>query len=224
MVPLTIFVDMDDVLENLTDAWCRILDERYETGITSADLKHWDMTDNFPGLLPTQIFGVLEEPSFWDTVEPLPDAVEKMERLILSGHRVYVATASTLFTIQHKIERVLFRYFTFLTWENVIIVQDKSLLNGDVLIDDAPHNLVNGSFAKILFTRPHNASVDAFEAGFLRANNWKEVYDLICTYASENFMQYGANRKEAYEKILKSTCRNGSNSTLDSSFKTIMEV
>ena len=36
---------------------------------------------------------------------------------------------------------------------------------GDVLIDDGPHNLVNGPYFRILFDQPHNRGIDEKKYG-----------------------------------------------------------
>lgn len=53
-------------------------------------------------------------------------------------------------------DNVLFRYFPMFTWDDVIITAHKQLINGDVLVDDGVHNLVGGSYEKLLMDAPHN--------------------------------------------------------------------
>ena len=56
------------------------------------------------------------------------------------------------------------------------------MVRGDVLIDDAPHNLVGGEYAKILFDRPHNRSFDHVANDALRVNTWEEIDQVIHSY------------------------------------------
>ena len=83
-------------------------------------------------------------------------------------------------------ERVLFKYFPFLTWNDVIITSHKQLVNGDVLIDDGIHNLEGGNYFKILMTAHHNKKYDAEANGMLRVGTWAEVYSAITALAEED--------------------------------------
>lgn len=83
-------------------------------------------------------------------------------------------------------ERVLFKYFPFLTWNDVIITSHKQLVNGDVLIDDGTHNLEGGNYFKILMTAQHNKKYDAEANGMLRVETWAEVYSAITLLAEED--------------------------------------
>lgn len=49
-------------------------------------------------------------------------------------------------------EKVILKYFPFLSWKNVIITSSKKMIKGDVLIDDGIHNLLDGDYKKILMT------------------------------------------------------------------------
>ena len=80
-----------------------------------------------------------------------------------------------------KVERLL-ELFPFLDWEHIIFACNKQMVRGDVLIDDAPHNLVGGEYAKILFDRPHNRSFDHVAHDALRVNTWEEIDQVIHSY------------------------------------------
>ena len=84
-----------------------------------------------------------------------------------------------------KLEKVLFRYFPFFTYNDVIITTQKKLICGDVLVDDAPHNLENGNYIRILMNAPHNRFFDEKSIGAARACDWDTVFRLISEYACE---------------------------------------
>ncbi len=96
-----------------------------------------------------------------------------------------IVTASTYVTIKAKAEKVLFRYFPFLTWDDVIVTSRKQLINGDVLVDDGVHNHYGGSYRKILMDAMHNQGIDESEIGAVRVMNWDEAYIEICKIANE---------------------------------------
>ena len=182
---MTILVDMDDVLETLIEGWVEYLNDHYGTSVTSDDINDWDMTLAFPTLTPEQVYSAELDDSLWDRVGPKQGAREALEKMIADGHEIYIVTATYYQTLKAKMENVLFKYFPFITWDNVIITSNKQMVMGDVLIDDGPHNLVGGTYKKILFDVNHNRSFDEKSVGAIRAHNWDEVYDIVCKMANE---------------------------------------
>ena len=95
------------------------------------------------------------------------------------GHEVYIVTATEPEHVEEKMNGLLFRYFPFLSWNQVIITGRKQLIRGDVLIDDGIHNLEGGEYKKILFTAPHNRYYDAEGNGMIRVSSWDEIVGII---------------------------------------------
>lgn len=176
---LDILVDMDDTIEHLLNAWVEYLNARHGTSVKVDDIYDWDLTIAFPTLTKEQVFAPLVEDEFWETVEPIDGAAEVLEWAMNEGHNVYIVTASTYHTIKSKMENVLFKYFPFISWSQVIIAYNKQMISGDMLIDDAPHNLENGRYVKVLMTAPHNRNYDAARNHMIRVHNWAEVKDCI---------------------------------------------
>lgn len=172
---MTILVDMDDTIEQLLHAWVRAVNEKYQQSACYEDIISWDVSAAFPELTWEQVYGVTFEPGFWKTVDPIPGAAEVLQRLMRDGHDVYIVTATPYQSVQEKMDDLLFRYFPFLSWDQVIITRNKQLIRGDVLIDDGVHNLEGGNYVKILMTAPHNRDYDAEANGMIRVRNWEEI-------------------------------------------------
>ncbi len=66
-------------------------------------------------------------------------------------------------------------------WSHVIVTSNKSLVKGDVLVDDGLHNLYEGSYIKVLFDKPWNREVDKDKLTDIihRIHNWDEIVKLI---------------------------------------------
>lgn len=182
MKKLTLLVDMDDVLKNLVECWTSVLNQRYGTSVREEDVTSWYIADFFPFLTKEQIFGVLHEHGFWESLSPMQNAPEVLERLISDGHTVRVVTASHYLTVPHKINRLLTLY-PCLSWEDVIVASDKRCIMGDVMIDDGVHNLELTACRKLLFDRPHNRSFHEQEHGMVRVHSWNEIYAEITKIA-----------------------------------------
>lgn len=176
---LTILVDMDDTIENLAEAWVAYLNARHQTSTNLSDITDWDISKAFPTLTKEQVYVPLFEDAFWSWVKPMEGASESLQKLIADGHTVLIVTTSNYQTLAAKMEQVLFHYFLFLTWNDVIITAHKQLIKGDVLIDDGIHNLEGGDYFKILMTAPHNRCYDADKNRMYRVTSWSETYSVI---------------------------------------------
>lgn len=173
---LTILIDMDDTIENLLEVWVKTLNKTYGTNVTLDMIRSWDIKSYFPELSRNQIFGMLDYKSFWNQLDPLPGAMQNIANLIMDGHNVYIVTASHHDTVAAKLKGFLFKYFPFISTDHVIIASHKQMIKGDVLVDDAPHNLIGGSYAKILKSAPHNRDFDESEYDIVRCDTWDEIY------------------------------------------------
>lgn len=184
MKRLTILVDMDDTIEDLLGAWVSYLNTKYGTSVQKDEVTQWDISQAFPMLNKTQVYEPLYLDSFWRSVKPIDGAAETLQKLMANGHRVLIVTTSAYQTLYTKMEEVLFRYFPFLTWNDVIITSHKQLVNGDVLVDDGTHNLEGGKYLRLLMDAPHNRAYNAEKNGMIRVYNWNEAYAAITQHAS----------------------------------------
>ena len=182
---ITVLIDLDDTMTCLTRAWCLYLNNKYSINVTEDDIRGWNVENYFPMLTEEQVFEPLRTDEFWELVEPRANAQKFVRRLMLDGFDVYICTASSFDTIRAKLTYVLGRYFPFISWDQVIVAQNKQLINGDILVDDGVHNLQGGAYKKILMSAPHNQSYDAESNGMTRVKTWEEAYNAVHSYASE---------------------------------------
>lgn len=175
----TILVDMDDTIENLLDNWIHWLNVKHGTSVKPDEVIDWEIDRFFPTLTRHEVFEPIFTEDFWDTVTPKEDAIYYVKRLIDDGYKVYICTNTNYKTMKPKMDKVLFKYFDYLTWNNVIVTGNKQMVKADFLVDDGVHNLVGGSYKGILMDAPHNWYFDEEEYGITRVKNWKEVYNLI---------------------------------------------
>ena len=180
--PLTILVDVDNVLEDLNTAWVNAVNQKYGTSTKPEDIVSWRIEKYFEGLSRTQVFSPLHDPKFWESLTPLDGAQEYMQRLIKDGHKLFVVTSCHPDTIKFK-HKFLAKYFPFIPFKDVIITSHKQMIKGDVLIDDAPHNFdcsdSAGNQIGLLMGAPHNRDFNALGFGLIRVESWKEIYEAI---------------------------------------------
>lgn len=179
MKRLTILIDMDDVLEDLVGCWISELNRKHGTKVTIEDVTDWKIAKFFPTLSSEELYEPLFDPNMWSRLEAMPNAPETVKRLVDDGHTIRVVTATHYGTVLPKMKRFLSMY-PFLKWEDVIIASDKSLIAGDVIIDDAPHNLETSKCRiKLLFDRPHNRKYPAEANGMCRVKTWAQIQSRI---------------------------------------------
>lgn len=179
-----ILVDMDDVLENLQEAWVRRLNEKYNEKVDIHSVDNWNIGLFYPKLTREQVLSPLVEDNFWRTVNPKTDAIEYLKKLYEEGFQIFVITSSHYLTLKNKLEQALWPYFPYIDEDHIIICNNKQLIKGNVLVDDGVHNLVDlhiakADYFKILFTANYNKNYNSAEYDMCRVTNWAEVYTNI---------------------------------------------
>ncbi len=102
------------------------------------------------------------ELGFYRALEPLPDAVESVKAIMEFGYEVYFLSAPSLKNIHcwsEKAEWVV-AHFGAHNLHRLIICADKSLLNGDILIDNTKQPYGTKYFMQF-------------------KNNWKEILEFL---------------------------------------------
>lgn len=170
---------MDDTIEDLVQSWTTYLNIRYKTDVKPDDVTDWNIDKFYPSLTKQQVYEPILKTGFWNTVLPKKDAQCILKRLKDDGHTVIIVTSANYETLCAKMTKVLFKYFPFISWNDVVITSKKQLVRGDILIDDGIHNLIGGDYDKFLFDAPHNRTYDAESNGMKRVHDWNEIYDII---------------------------------------------
>ena len=182
---MRLLIDMDDTIENLCTALVPFLNKRHGTNVKYEDVNEWDLTKAFPMLSKAEVFAPFYEDEFWSIVQPLPGAQDGIKNLIDKGHDVFIVTSSFYETLRAKMDELLFKYFPYLNWDQVIITSNKQMIHGDVLVDDGVHNLIGGDYIGVLYDAPHNRSFNEKEYGIARVHDWDEVVALIDSMEAE---------------------------------------
>ena len=171
---MTVFVDMDEVLADTYGAHIDRYNKKYRASLTKEQCMGGEVWQQVPEHRE-RIWNHYFEPGFFRDLEPIPGGQEVLRELARKFD-VYIASAAMQLpnSLIEKHEW-LDEHFPFIHWRNRILLGDKHILRGDVLIDDRSHNLETFQGRSILFTSPHNIHT----AGFERADNWPEVAKLL---------------------------------------------
>lgn len=177
---MKVLLDFDEVINTMVHHWVDTLNCIYGTSVNVEDVNEWDMRKSFPTLTEDEIYNPLHLQAFWNGVEIMPGAKEGIKTLLSLGHEIYIVTSAHPDTIKWKAEW-LQRELPEIPWSHVVVASNKSLVTGDVLVDDGLHNLYSGDYIKVLFDKPWNRKVDQskFTDTILRVYNWDEIVKII---------------------------------------------
>jgi 5'(3')-deoxyribonucleotidase len=176
---ITIAIDQDTVLADLTSKWLSVYNHEYQDNLTPDQITEWDISSFCKCGL--DIYKIVERPHFYADLPVVPGSQEGVRTLIELGYNVCIASASPFSAYQDK-EKWINVYFPQVPKDNIIFTRNKSLVAADILIDDGTHNLEVFNGLPILFDAPWNRS----ENRFVRVRNWAEITGLFGNMAYSN--------------------------------------
>jgi 5'-nucleotidase len=174
----TILIDMDSVICDLMSEWHRRYNEDFQDNLSVENLMCWRSEDYVKSECGEKIYEYLDQPGIFLHLKPLPYAIEVLERLSLN-YDVLIVTSSRTYAYTEK-EQWVEKYLPFIGKNNLIFSHRKEMIRGDLLFDDAPHNLIafkNTGRTAIAMNYPYNASIDV-----PRVNNWLEFEKWLVTW------------------------------------------
>lgn len=173
----TILLDVDEVVADLLGEWLRRYNLQYEDNLTPDRITDWNLVPFVKPECGSKVYEILGQEDIYDNVQPIPGALEGIQSL-REVSRVVFVTSANVATMRGKVHW-LERHGLLgegPRHEDLIIAHDKSMVRGDLLIDDAPHNIQSYPGRKIVFDRPHNRNLPA---RIPRAQGWSVVPRLV---------------------------------------------
>lgn len=171
-----ILVDVDAVVADLLPAWLAMYNHEYDDTLSPEQITQWDMTSLVKPECGKKIYSYLTRDDLYELVDPIDGAISSIHwlrqreydvRFLTSG----VQPAKINWLGNHGL--LLSEHFLFSP--DVIIAHDKSLIKGDILIDDNLKNCESFVGKSILFAQPWNNVVSQF----FRAEGWPDVIQYL---------------------------------------------
>ncbi|MDP4549772.1 5'(3')-deoxyribonucleotidase [Alkalihalobacillus macyae] len=174
----TLLIDMDSVICNLMSEWHKRYNEDYNDDLSVDKLLCWRSEDYVKAECGEKIYDYLDEPGLFLHLEPLPYAIDVLKRLC-NHYDVLIVTSSRTYAYTEK-ELWVEKHLPFIGKRNLIFSHRKEMIRGDLLFDDAPHNLV--AFSKtgrtaVAMSYEYNQQVDV-----PRVSNWLEFEKWLSTW------------------------------------------
>jgi uncharacterized protein len=156
----TVAIDVDSVLADVMLVWTDEYNRRKGTKITKQDITQWDIPTVLP-ITPDRVYQYFTHvwKERWKEIPPTEDKIgEITKRLHKKGYRISIITKRERPTVPY-VAKWLDHNDVYL--DDLLFVFDaapKAEYPFDVLIDDAPKNLVDIAAPKtaILFNQPWN--------------------------------------------------------------------
>jgi 5'-nucleotidase len=174
----TILVDQDNVIADQFGALLSILEAEHPHIWSSfhGTIHDFQIEKNFDHIHQETILNIRRATRFFASLPPLPGAIDALEALHQMGHHVFIVTAPirTPHSASEKLEWVTKHLGANWTLRT-ILTRDKTLVRGDVLIDDNPEVLgaLPPLWEHIYFDQPYN------QEGTKRRLNWENYREIL---------------------------------------------
>lgn len=176
---MRICVDIDDILCDLVSTGLCLYNEEMGKKIALTDITSFHLHECLNEDDAKMILNIFEGQTIYKYLKPIPDSQWGLETLVKQGHHVFLATATSYKSFADKVEWVC-KHFPCVTCKDIICVQDKSVLNCDIMVDDKLDNLTKNLCERIVLDYPWNRNKDKdFVYDIHRAYSWKDIVNII---------------------------------------------
>lgn len=124
------------------------------------------------------VYKYLDDPTIWRDVRPHRNAQRILRRMTSYVRPVVVTTVTS--GLQARLYRIQWirKHFPYINPLDIVITDKKSCVNGDILLDDAPHNLADHTAHRLVLDYPWNRNF----SDALRVFNWEDVEACVREY------------------------------------------
>ncbi len=170
-----VIIDMDDVMADASKGILDMYNSHYQTNFQKSDFQKNTLWQDEVGIKYLKVRNGLFQPGFFRNLHVLPDSQEVIEKL-QEKYEVFIVSAAMEFpnSLKEKHEW-LEEHFPFIHWKNLVLCGDKSIVSGDIMIDDHEKNLISFKGECLLYDAIHNQPINDYK----RVNNWKEIGEML---------------------------------------------
>lgn len=176
----TILIDSDDTQTEFVEPLLQLYNNKYDDNIHISDITDWNI-HKFIKEDCNNIFKEFVDYDFIMNSNPISNSIYVINRLHQKYNIVFLsAVFPTNVLARHDKLSSMFDWYNYA--DNLIIATNKSLVHGDVLIDDRFSNHSSSVKHSILFDRPWNEKYK-LNSNMYRMDNWleieKKIYELL---------------------------------------------
>lgn len=191
-----LLLDSDGVMCDISKEWCKRYNEKYGDNLTVEQF-HGTWSGMEKVVKPecgVKVYDIIKEPGFFENLNPLEGAIEGLELLCKQNDiEPYILTA---FSGHENIAYGKMKWYKkhcpfFNCDDNMILTHAKSLVHGDILVDDSVKNLTywankkielfgdDADFITIAMAAPHNTNAEDNPKVTLRVEGWNGDLGLL---------------------------------------------
>jgi 5'-nucleotidase len=172
---LSIAVDMDEVIADAFGKHLRHYNRSAGTNLTPELVADRGLGAVIPVERREEFSAIPHGDGFFADIALIPGSREALLELSRK-HDIFITSAAMEVPSSFADKYAwLATHFPFIPPSRIVFCGDKGIINADVLIDDRSRHFKDFRGTGILFTAPHNIA----ETGHLRANNWREVLEIL---------------------------------------------
>lgn len=179
---MIILVDMDNTLVDfdagLLTQWRRLYPNEFYIPLEERTTFH--PHKDYPENLQDKIQDLCHSQGFVRSLPATPGGIEAVHEMLAKGHDVRFCT-SHFFKYDHCVlekYQWIEEHFDATFVDRIILTRDKTLIRGDILIDDKPKvvGIMKPIWEHVLYDRPFNSDITGHRR--LTWQNWREILSL----------------------------------------------
>lgn len=179
MRKLDICIDLDETVNTLIESIVPLYNEKYKDNLRFDDITEYEIKKSIKPEC-NNFFGEFVTDDLLTNLGTQPYCVPIINHLI-ECHKVSFLTAGHPYTMGKRHDW-LKNLFPLYSTKQLIMCQDKSKVNTDILIDDCVNNITaktNDKRISLLLTQPWNKNFTVDGITQFRCNNWLDVLSYI---------------------------------------------
>ncbi len=180
---MRILIDMDGVIADFEGEFLRRWKESHSDKkyIALEDRKGFYLREQYPQEYREFVQEIYHGPGFYRNLPPIPGALQALREIKSTAKSVFLCTSPMLPKYENCVLEKYHWVFDKLgeDWiHNIILTKDKTIVKGDILIDDMPeiNGLEKPEWEHVLYDQPYNRNVNGKRR--LTWKNWQEVISL----------------------------------------------
>ena len=179
MNKFVVAVDVDNVVNDLVEKLIELYNRTYSANLKFEDFTNYDFFKCLQYDDAQRLMDLFDERELWDSLSPRDGAQRGIKHFINQGYDVYFATDASPITFPWKVEW-LRKYFSMVPENNIICINNKGLLQANVLIDDNIDNLLSSQYYdRVCIDYAWNRDVHDEVYAINRAHNWDEIVEVV---------------------------------------------
>jgi 5'(3')-deoxyribonucleotidase len=174
---MRILCDIDSVMAQTMKHWLSIYNKKYFDNLIVEDVTLWDIDKVVKPSCGMAIYNIIKEPGFFYDLEPMPGMVKAIGELQAAGHEIILVSSSPRKGKTSAYDKVRWveKYLPDFNTEDIVFTHRKDVVSGDLMLDDAPHNIEAFPGLTCVFDQPWNRKV---RSNF-RVSDWDQFTTLV---------------------------------------------